>query len=217
MHDLLQGHALPTAAARGLAAAAHVAGLAANDQAVRWARQLDLIDRITAQAGQGLTGIAQEHFNTCTATRQQHRLVAVVNAQLEFVGLHPRLVTGAQQQQPVVDHRGNVSAVRDDAKSGFHAWGSRKAKPRTGRGFLVMRNAGSIPQLHQRFGRRGQVRQVEHQTSAVWLRLPGQVGVGIEHRLYRAVEVPVMVLTDHIEQIPVRCSAGRRHSSQTPG
>ena len=50
-HDTDQCDDLPTAAAGGFAAAAHIAGLAPDHQGIRWAGQFDLVHGVTPEAG----------------------------------------------------------------------------------------------------------------------------------------------------------------------
>ncbi len=94
-NDLRQRHVLPAAATHGLAAAAHVAGLAANHDGVGRPAQFHLVDGVRAQAGQPLALVAHHDQDVATACRQRNSLVAVVNAQLELVRLHAGLVRGA--------------------------------------------------------------------------------------------------------------------------
>ena len=93
--DALQRHLLPAAAADGFASAAQVAGLAADHQGIGWAGQLDFVNAVAPQAAQGLTRMAQLHFEQRATGWQGHSTIAGVDAQFEFVGLKAGFVGGA--------------------------------------------------------------------------------------------------------------------------
>ncbi|MNG08796.1 hypothetical protein D3C84_921800 [compost metagenome] len=78
--DLRQADVLPTAAAGGLATAAHVAGLAADHQRVRWTGNRDLVHGVTAHARQVGAGIPQIDLDACATRRQRYRPIAVIDA-----------------------------------------------------------------------------------------------------------------------------------------
>ncbi|PAV93418.1 hypothetical protein WR25_19064 [Diploscapter pachys] len=70
------------------------------------------LPRIT-RAAQRLAGVAQVHLQQRAPGRQRHVAVTGIDAQFEFVRLEARFISGAQQQQTVVDqsHSCKVSLV----------------------------------------------------------------------------------------------------------
>jgi len=60
------------------------------------------------------------HLQQRAPGRQRHVAVTGIDAQFEFVRLEARFISGAQQQQTVVDQVGDVIAVGGDTELGLH-------------------------------------------------------------------------------------------------